>query len=140
VKKTLIASMAALALLGNIATSFAGSNPLVPTTQAPVGKALGTAFLWAVINADGTIARSDGGRAPTTGKIPGFAGSYQVDFFRNVTGCTYVATIGNAGAGNPLHGSIVVAARAGVATAVFVETRDTAGALADRPFHLFVNC
>lgn len=140
-KKTLIASVAILSILANSTLALAaGSNSPKPGTKVPIGTALGSALLWSVINADGTIARSDGGHAPTTGKIPGFLGSYQVGFFRNVTGCTYVATIGNAGAGNPQHGSIVVAARAGLASGVFVETRDSAGNLADRPFHLFVNC
>jgi hypothetical protein len=98
-------------------------------------------MLWAVVNADGTIARSDGASIGASGLIPGFAGSYQVIFKRNVTGCVYVATIGNAGAGNPAHGSIVVAARAGNAAGVFVETRDTpTGPLVNHPFHLFVNC
>jgi len=59
----------------------------------------------------------------------------------NVTGCVYVASIGNPGAGNPIHRSIVVAQRAGNANGVFVETRALeAGALIDSPFHLFVNC
>jgi hypothetical protein len=87
-----------------------------------------------------TTARSDGGNAALTRKLPGLTGSYEVIFRRNVTGCAYVATIGNPGAGNPLHGSNVVALRAGN-NGVFVETRDApAGALSDRPFHLFVNC
>jgi hypothetical protein len=94
-----------------------------------------------VINANGTVARSDGAKVAQTRKIPGFNGSYEVIFYRNVTGCVYVATIGNAGAGNPAHGSIVVAARAGNPLGVFVETRDTqTGPLVDHPFHLFVNC
>lgn len=98
-------------------------------------------MLWAVVNANGTVARSDGAVVSRTRKIPGFNGSYEVIFYRNVTGCVYTASIGNAGAGNPLHGSIVVAARAGNALGVFVETRTSStGALVDRPFHLFVNC
>jgi hypothetical protein len=109
--------------------------------RTPVGTFLGSATLWAVINANGTVARSDGANVGQTGLIAGFAGSYEVIFRRDVTGCAYVATIGNAGAGNPAHGSIVVAARAGKPFGVFVETRDSpTGPLANHPFHLFVNC
>jgi|SRR5690349_20584268 hypothetical protein len=134
-------------LLGSVAlgsgaesgTSNGGANPIEPKT--PVGTHFGSALLWAAINADGTVARSDGANTNSTATKKFLTGSYQVSFFRNVTGCVYVATIGNAGIGNPLHGSIVVAARFQVPNAVFVETRTTpTGALADRPFHLFVNC
>lgn len=128
------------AMFGSAAVALAGSNPDVTGTRTPVGTKLGSATLWAAINADGTIARSDGANATTTAAISGFTGSYQVGFYRNVTGCSYVATIGNAGSGNPAHGTIVVAARAGLVTGVFVETRDLTGALANYPFHLLVTC
>ena len=67
-------------------------------------------------------------------------GAYQVIFNRDVTACEYGATQGNPGAGNPPRGFIIVAARAGNANGVFVETHDTADALADRNFHLSVLC
>nr|WP_295465447.1 hypothetical protein [Mesorhizobium sp.] len=142
---TIAGIAASLVLLGSASESSAqlarsnASSGVEP--QSPVGTVLGSATLWAVINANGTVARSDGANTATTRKIPGFNGSYEVIFYRNVTGCVYTASIGNAGAGNPLHGSIVVAARAGNALGVFVETRTAStGALVDRPFHLFVNC
>jgi hypothetical protein len=123
------------------AASRRGTTNTGPEVRTPVGTALGSALLWAVINADGSTARSDGGNVGATRLIPGFAGSYEVIFRRNVQGCVYVATIGNAGSGNPAHGSIVVAARAGNPSGVFVETRDTpTGPLVNHPFHLFVNC
>jgi 3-deoxy-D-manno-octulosonic acid (KDO) 8-phosphate synthase len=145
--RLLLAGAAAALLLGSVAivsaaqrgTSNGGAASVEP--QSPIGTAVGSALLWAAINADGSTARSDGGNVGATRKLPGFNGSYEVIFRRNVTGCIYVATIGNAGAGNPLHGSIVVAARAGNVNGVFVETRDSpTGPLSDRPFHLFVNC
>jgi hypothetical protein len=102
---------------------------------------MGSALLWAAVKADGSTARSDRGNVTATRKLSGFNRSYEVIFRRNVTGCVYVATIGNAGAGNLLHGSIVVAQRAGNVNGVFVETHDSpAGPLSDRPFHVFVNC
>jgi hypothetical protein len=63
-----------------------------------------------------------------------------VTFNQDVTACAYLATIGNPGAGNPPHGTIVTALRSFTTDAVFVETKDTAGNLADRNFHLAVFC
>lgn len=92
--------------------------------------------LWAVVNgADGTIARS----FATTSSARFSAGNYEVIFDRDVTGCAYVATVGNPGAG-VTSGYADLAARSGNPNGVFVETRDTAGALADRNFHLQVAC
>ena len=75
-----------------------------------------------------------------TGASRFLTGSYEVDFAHDVTACAYEATVGNAAAGNPAHASIVVAARVGNTKGVFVETKDSAGNLADAPFHLVVAC
>ena len=96
----------------------------------------GSAQLFAVVNADGTIARDKG--ALSTSKIT--TGEYQVDFARTLTACVFTATVGNAGAGSQPPSFVTVALRAGTQNAVFVETRDATGALADRAFHLWVNC
>lgn len=141
--KTHAAISAATALVIGVASvAYAGgaNGNGERTPQAPVGSVLGSADLWAVINADGTVARSDGAQLSATFKIAGFTGAYQIGFYRNLTGCNYVATIGNAGAGVATPGIITTAARAGVATAVFVQTSDTTGAASDRPFHLRVTC
>src|SRR2546421_364329 len=79
-----------------------------------------------------------GAAAPTGTHIA--IGAYAVHFLHDITGCAYTATIGNSGSGNPTHGTIVVAARAGDPKGVFVETRDLGGALADHPFHVVVTC
>jgi hypothetical protein len=68
------------------------------------------------------------------------AGAYEVIFDRDVTGCAYIATIGNPAEFTPPAGSIVTALRAGTTNGVFVGTRDTAGVFADRNFHLHVIC
>ena len=68
------------------------------------------------------------------------AGAYEVIFNRNVSTCAFSAVIGNPGAGLPLAGDIVVATRAGNDNGVFVATRDNAGTLVDRNFHLEVFC
>jgi hypothetical protein len=102
--------------------------------QGPAGQSATT--LWAVVNgADGTRARQSG----TTSSARIGAGNYEVIFNRNVTTCAFIATIGNPGAGST-SGDIDVAARSGNVNGVFIETRDNAGTLADRNFHLAVFC
>ncbi|WP_157544518.1 hypothetical protein [Nocardioides halotolerans] len=92
--------------------------------------------LTAQVNADGTLANSSGG----VSSISLGTGTYEVDFGLNVSFCTPVVTQGEAGIGGA--GGAVTAAtdRSGNAEAFFVTTRDFAGALANRAFHLVVVC
>jgi len=76
--------------------------------------------------------------AHTVTKLGG-VGNYQVDFGRNITSCTAVATIGPSGAGSAA-GEVYVADRSGNVEAVFVDTNDSAGAAANLPFRLIVVC
>jgi Collagen triple helix repeat (20 copies) len=93
--------------------------------------------LWAVVNgSDGSLARSSG--ATASSRI--VTGQYQVTFNRNVTACSYLATIGNPQILNQAPATIQTALRAATTNAVFVETSDLAGADADRNFHLAVFC
>jgi hypothetical protein len=97
--------------------------------------------LWAVVESDGTLVRGSG--AVSSGHAGGGAGSgfYEVIFNTNVRACAYVATIGNTGsAGNPVPGEIGVVGRATNVNGVFVATVNSAGAQADRSFHLAVFC
>lgn len=130
------------ALAQGLGNGNSGSNTPPPGQVAPSGAGAvangGSAQLFAVINADGTIARDKG--VVSAARIGAYLGSYEVRFARNIKQCVYTATIGNAGPGNPSRGYIVVALRATTTDTVFVETRDFADALADRPFHLWVNC
>ena len=119
---------------GNAAPAGASPASAVPSTTA--GMPPTAQVLYAVVNSDGTLARA----FKATGASRFLTGSYEVDFAHDVTACAYEATVGNAGAGNPAHASIVVAARAGNIRGVFVETKDSAGNLADTPFHLVVAC
>jgi hypothetical protein len=115
------------------------TGPAGPTgPQGPKGDP-GTpaTSLWAVVDgSSAAIVRSSG--ATASSKVT--TGTYAVTFNRDVTACTYLATIGNSGIGNPPHGTIVTALRVFTTNAVFVETKDVAGALADRNFHLAVFC
>lgn len=91
---------------------------------------------WAVVEADGSLAR--GSNAKGSSKVAD--GSYEVNFNSKLKSCVFNATLGNSSDGNPSHGTIVVANRAGDIRSVFVETRDVAGTLTDLSFHLNVTC
>lgn len=144
-KKLLMIAGVVGALVGTTVVAVAstngsnGSGSTSPNAVAGTGGGMPpTAQVqWAVVNADASLARAFPKTATST-RVG--TGAYQVAFPKKVDGCAYEATIGNAGAGNPAHGTIVVAARAGNVNAVFVETRDVAGNLADRGFHLGVMC
>jgi hypothetical protein len=93
--------------------------------------------LWAVVNANGALLRNF--RAIQATRIG--LGVYRVRFNRNVTQCSYQATIGLAGVGLPPPGEISVARANGFADGVIVTTYLSSGAgFADRPFHLAVHC
>ncbi len=67
------------------------------------------------------------------------SGQHEIDFARNITLCSAVATIGPAGGGSAT-GEISVADRDGNVEAVFVDTNTSARAASDRPFRLIVIC
>jgi hypothetical protein len=93
--------------------------------------------LWAVVTgSDGSLVRSSG--ATASSHIT--AGQYRVTFNRDVTACSYLATIGNPQAGEPPPGAIITALRVLTTNAVYVATFDLAGTHADRNFHLAVFC
>lgn len=94
--------------------------------------------LFAVVNADGTLARGAG--VVSAAGILGSPGRYEVIFDRDVTACAYLATIGTAGTGTAATGTISTALLTGTTNGVFVRTIDDAGAFAERPFHLLVMC
>jgi hypothetical protein len=87
---------------------------------------------WAVINVSGTTGRGSG--VTGSAKLSGPAGQYEVVFNRDVTACSYQATM------SITQGEAVVQPRTGVPNGVFVGTYTSAGAAADRAFHLAVFC
>lgn len=109
--------------------------------------------IWAVVNADGTLAR--GSHVTSTGRpadifstgtagptIVATTGTYEVVFDRDVTGCAFSATIGTATSMDPVDpGEIWAAPRFLNANGVYVATTDSSGVTAaDRPFHLALFC
>jgi len=119
----------------------AGQLPAGPPGAAgpagPAGPAGTVTRLTAVVNASGSLARSQG----TTSAGHVGTGQYEVIFNQNVTACTYVASVGNPTPGlTTPNGVAVVVPRNGNANGVGVATYDAAGAFADLPFHLIVVC
>jgi hypothetical protein len=95
------------------------------------------ASLWAVVNFDGTIARSFG--VTSSQKVDvGLPGRYKVSFDRDVRSCAYIAALGD---GSTFSGE-VSATSFGAAdpNSVFVNTLDSNGIATDKAFHLAVLC
>jgi hypothetical protein len=95
-------------------------------------------LLWAVVDGDGqAIVRGNGAVSVNRSS----AGVYQVRFARNVRDCAYVASVGLTGAsGNPPPGEIGVVGENASVRGVWIQTFNSAGAPADRDFHLIVDC
>jgi hypothetical protein len=94
---------------------------------------------WAVVAADGTVARSSGG-VTIGARTPG-TGAYVVNFGVAVAACSYQATPGlpgNAGFQDPTFVGVVGSNIS--ATSVFVTTANQAGTLTDRGFHIALFC
>jgi hypothetical protein len=67
-------------------------------------------------------------------------GQYQVVFDRDVRGCVYAATLGDESAAGPGNGQISVTSAAANVNGVRVVTRNSAGEIENRSFHLIVSC
>ncbi len=91
---------------------------------------------WAVVDYDGALARASAGTSIGAG-----GGQYLVTFANNVSGCAYLATVGdpaNALVANPAN---VSTASGPTPNSVLVETKNPAGGLATGiPFHLAAVC
>ena len=90
----------------------------------------------AVVDDAGTFIRG----ANSTGSSHLATGAYEVDFNRNVSNCSFVASVAQPHAGTAAQGTATVAGRAGQPLGVFVQTFDLGGTQVDRPFHLIVYC
>lgn len=115
-----------------------GHNLPMKTLREPIGPpAAGTSYT-AVVKADGVLKRGSGA---VSASQPEGTGTYEVDFTADVTGCAYVATLGEpASSGIAPAGDITVAGRSGVPEGIFVETANIHGVLKNRSFHVDVGC
>lgn len=92
-------------------------------------------ILFAVVDANGSLIRGFGTISATRLGV----GTYQVVFSHDLTRSAYLGTLGLPGSvGGSPSGEIAVVGRAGVPNGVFVQTFTSAGAPADRAFHLAV--
>jgi hypothetical protein len=93
---------------------------------------------WAVVDPDGNVARHGAGATTATEDD---TGTYTVSFDRDVTECVYEASIGLSGTiATAFPGFATVVRRADNPNAVFVQTFNTDGELAEKGFHLAVIC
>lgn len=90
----------------------------------------------AVVTGAGVLAR---GRGVSSATRAG-QGRYQVIFNRDVRGCVYSASIGDAGAAAPAAGLVETSQLASNVNGVSLRTQNSNGAPSDRPFHLIVFC
>src|SRR5438874_1561176 len=111
-----------------------------PGPQGPIGLTGAAATnLWAVVNADATLARGSG--VVSVGRTPANLPSrFAIVFNRNVSQCAYVATLGSTAGGVPATGDITVATLDTSPNGVFVDTFNSAGTETSLPFHLVVLC
>jgi hypothetical protein len=142
---------AVLTLAGtSFAASGAGPNSAGPSSAGPnsggAAARTGTAVsagslcqsLWAVVNANGALARAG---CPGTTSAVSAGGGYQVLFPRNVRHCAYLATVGTSGTADiPPDGTASVTQLTASVDGVFVATYNSAAAFTNEPFHLSVTC
>ena len=124
-----------------------GPNPSPGDIGATVASPLGSAKVsaWAVVNGlNGQAVRGE--RILSSTRLG--VGVYEVVIAKgnppvpnNVTNCAFTANIGSiAFSGTEQPGFISTVGRAGNNAGIFIQTLNTAGAAADRSFHLLVTC
>jgi hypothetical protein len=136
-KSFLYSTLIAGAVLATTSSAFAAPN--VGPSQPGVQSETASGDRWAVVDRNAVLFRFKGVINVTRGDTA--VGSYIVRFNKDVTFCFYNATIGLPGTvGVESPGFITVVRRFNDRRAVYIETRSTTGALADRGFHLYVGC
>ena len=99
---------------------------------------------WAVVNADGSLARGNG--ATASAKVTSDAGAYKITFGRNIASCAYTATVGGSTTATPPIGVASVyqnpdTANNAVTVRTYTDlTADPVTGGVDRGFHLSVSC
>jgi hypothetical protein len=90
-----------------------------------------------VVSSNGTL---DRGKGVVSSARFGGAGAYEVIFDRDVTECSWVASIGTGDTTETPRGFLRTALRNGNTSGVFVGTYTTANVANDRAFHLRLSC
>ncbi|MBB5960271.1 hypothetical protein FHS29_006894 [Saccharothrix tamanrassetensis] len=151
----MLAALAAIALLVFGAAQMASAGPVAPQgsptiEQPPLSPAaqeqaklagaptaqLTPQLVFAVVD-NGTLTGQNFG---ASGAARVGVGTYEVFFgASDITGGAYTASIGIPGSvGASPSGEVTVVGRVGTTNGLFIQTYDSAGALADRSFHLHV--
>ena len=136
----LISQVAALkSAVTALQSAVAGLQSTVGTLQTAVTDLQGQNN-WAVVSSTGTVVRHSGSALVTATKLG--TGVYEVTFSKDVSGCAYVATIGDTARAAPGPGQISVSGDVdgGNPNDVQVRTFDKTGAAADSPFHVYASC
>jgi collagen triple helix repeat protein len=120
-------------------TGAPGSQGATGSPGAPGANGTPATDLWAIVNANGTLARGS-----HTGVIALLATGHYAVYFqalpKPVQQCSFQATLGSPGSSAPPAGMIGVAANSTYANGVEVWTFDASGALVSQSFHLAVFC
>ena len=111
-----------------IAESKLGIVPSAGTAQG--------VFRQAVVGGNGVLFRGRGVASANRTAV----GRYQVIFDRDVRGCAYFASIGDAGGAPPPAGLVETAALGSNVNGVSLRTQNSNGSPSDRQFHLMVSC
>lgn len=132
-----LANMSAAAVDSDSATN---SGLLIQSPLSPQSSARSSPHeLWAVVNSDGILVRGE--FTTSSLRIKGIPGRYAVRFSRDVTFCSYVATIGLSGkSGFEPGGEITVVRLVNSPKGVFVATFNSTGAPANKGFHIHIKC
>lgn len=99
-------------------------------------KELDNKLLFAVVEANGDLDRSDG----VTNAQWLATGEYNIQFERDVSMCAFTASTGSIGSNTPPAEFATVYGQPGLPQGVRVKTFDHAGADADSSFHLLILC
>ncbi|HTY71782.1 MAG TPA: hypothetical protein VMI11_05065 [Actinomycetes bacterium] len=116
--------------------SSCGRGGTIARVRSSGGTACGPRVLWAVVRANGSVARGTSGasaKAITTG-------AYEVDFGVDVRRCAYVGSVGDPGTAASAPGFVTTATRSGNPRGVFVGTWNSGGKAASLGFQLMVAC
>jgi hypothetical protein len=127
--------------VSSLQTTVSSLQTTVSSLQSTVSSLQSSVQNFAVVASDGTLVRgSSSVSGALQNPVPGTIGQYFVIFKKDVSGCAYVATIGDTDSANAVPGEIWVATLNSTPPSVFVQTTDSTGAASDRPFHLSVIC
>ena len=117
----------------------AADEALITALQNQVAGLVGQTN-FAVVDVNGTLVRSGSNAGPVSvATHTAGTGLYEVDFSEDVSGCAYVATLGDTGTATPPVGFVGVSGATNP-DGVTIQTSDSTGAAADEPFHLSVSC